>query len=883
MARRNNEAKVTFTAQTGEFNNAIKKANTEMSRLQAELRLNAEQMRTTGETAEGLQKRHELLSAQLVSAHDKTEALRKKLEKAKEIFGENSVEAQRLEAQLINAQIAEERIKQSINECNTALANQTSQSGDSRNELQKLTDKIGDQQKELNRLKDEYKNAVLQYGEASTEASNLRNDISRLSGELRENQDRLSEVSSGADELDQSLQNAGDSSDDASGGFTVMKGVIADLASQAIQMAIGKLSEFCSWLAELPEQTRELRQDFATLETAFDNMGFNTETATQTWKELYAVFGEDDRAVETANNITKMADSQKDLNDWVTITTGVWGTYQDSLPVEGLAEASMETAKTGTVTGGLADALNWSSEAAQMFAGYMSDEVVTAEDAFNVALSECNTEQERQQLITDTLTKLYGDAANKYRDTAGAQMEAKEAIAENTLAEAELAETIEPVTTAFTQLKTALLTGVKPAIEAVSAGMLSALDWAKEHPTAMKAIAAAVGVLAVGLTGLAVGVGVYTAAQWAMNSAMLANPAVWIIAAIIAAIALLVAAIVVIVDNWELIKAKTAEVWENIKTAVSNGINAVKTTISNIMTAISTFFTNVWNGIKSGISNAINAIKTAVSTGFNAAKNTITTIWNAIKLGIEIVWNAIKSAVSNAVNAVKTTVSNVFNAVKSTVTSIWNSIKSSIDSVWNGIKSGVSSAVNSVKSTVSNVFNGIKSTATSVWNGIKSAITKPIEEAKNKVKSVIDSIKGFFSGMKLEFPKIKMPHFSVTGKFSLDPPSVPKLGIEWYKDGGIMMKPTIFGMNGNNLMAGGEAGAEAILPIEKLEGYIANVVERSVSVVNLQSLADSIEDLANRPIEFNINGRQFALATASDGDNVNGLRSTFKSRGLVLD
>ena len=122
MARRNNEAKVTFTAQTGEFNNAIKKANTEMSRLQAELRLNAEQMRTTGETAEGLQKRHELLSAQLVSAHDKTEALRKKLEKAKEIFGENSVEAQRLEAQLINAQIAEERIKQSINECNTALA-----------------------------------------------------------------------------------------------------------------------------------------------------------------------------------------------------------------------------------------------------------------------------------------------------------------------------------------------------------------------------------------------------------------------------------------------------------------------------------------------------------------------------------------------------------------------------------------------------------------------------------------------------------------------------------------------------------------------------------------------------------------------------------------
>ena len=84
-------------------------------------------------------------------------------------------------------------------------------------------------------------------------------------------------------------------------------------------------------------------------------------------------------------------------------------------------------------------------------------------------------------------------------------------------------------------------------------------------------------------------------------------------------------------------------------------------------------------------------------------------------------------------------------------------------------------------------------------------------------------------------------------------------------------------------MAGGEAGAEAILPIDKLEGYISNVVERSMNVVNMQSLADAIEELASRPVSLNINGRQFALATASDGDSVNGLRSTFKRRGLVLD
>lgn len=97
------------------------------------------------------------------------------------------------------------------------------------------------------------------------------------------------------------------------------------------------------------------------------------------------------------------------------------------------------------------------------------------------------------------------------------------------------------------------------------------------------------------------------------------------------------------------------------------------------------------------------------------------------------------------------------------------------------------------------------------------------------------------------------------------------------------MRPTIFGMNGNRVMAGGEAGPEAILPIDRLEGYIENAIDKSMQVVNLGVLADKIEDLANRPIALNINGRQFALATASDGDTVNGLRTSFRGRGLVLD
>ena len=136
--------------------------------------------------------------------------------------------------------------------------------------------------------------------------------------------------------------------------------------------------------------------------------------------------------------------------------------------------------------------------------------------------------------------------------------------------------------------------------------------------------------------------------------------------------------------------------------------------------------------------------------------------------------------------------------------------------------------------------------------------------------------------MKLSLPKIKLPHFKITGELSLKPPSVPKLSIEWYKDGGIMTRPTIFGFNGANLMAGGEAGAEAILPIEKLKDYIADTVEDKMNVVNLGALADSIEKLAQRPIDFNVNGRKFAEATAGDSDKVNGLRHSLLNRGLAI-
>lgn len=349
---------------------------------------------------------------------------------------------------------------------------------------------------------------------------------------------------------------------------------------------------------------------------------------------------------------------------------------------------------------------------------------------------------------------------------------------------------------------------------------------------------------------------------------------------------------------WTGVKEIFSSIWNGISSFFSNILNVIKgiadvvlgwfgTSWNEVWTNVKTFFENIWNGIASffkgiwdGICNTVQTavmligsilqaafdiitlpfrfiwenckeiitsvwqkIKDTVTTVINAISSVISTVMEAIKNVISTVWTAISTKVSTVVNAIKSVVTTVFNAIKSVASTVWNGIKMAISSVVDAIKSKVSSVFNSVKSTVSSVFNGIKSTATSVWNGIKNAITTPIEAAKNKVKGVVDAIKGFFSGMKISLPHIKLPHFKVTGKLSISPPSVPRLSIDWYKEGGIMAKPTIFGMNGSSLMAGGEAGKEAILPLkgfyEQLENILSARLDTSAMEKYLAIIADN--------------------------------------------
>lgn len=341
------------------------------------------------------------------------------------------------------------------------------------------------------------------------------------------------------------------------------------------------------------------------------------------------------------------------------------------------------------------------------------------------------------------------------------------------------------------------------------------------------------------------------------------NVSLWPILAIIAAVAAAIAVVIAVFQNWGTITEWFGNLWTTICTGIGTAIESLKTWFMGLWTHIQTVWDGIcnviqtafmligsiiegaiqiitlpyrfiWENCKEIVMSVWESIKSFVSTAIESIKNVITTIMTAIQTVISTIWTAISTKVSGVLNTIKTVVTTVFNAIKSVVTNIWNGIKSIISTVVDGVKTKVTTVFNSVKNTVSSVFNGIKSTATTIWNGIKSAILTPIEAAKEKIKGIVDSIKGFFNNMKISLPKIKLPHFKISGKLSIAPPSVPKLSIDWYKEGGIMTSPTVFGMNGTSLMAGGEAGAEAILPLKGFYNQLENILTNRLDMTEME-------------------------------------------------
>ncbi len=322
-----------------------------------------------------------------------------------------------------------------------------------------LSNTIDLQKKKVEALQKEYDRLVAGgMNPASKEAVELRTKINNETTALNKNEKELKDNAKALEDLEESSKDASKSTKDlndntnkAGKGLSGL-GKAAGIGAVAIAAVAAAAIAAFKALLNLAESTRELRTEMGRLETGFTNAGLSADDATKTYNDLYAVLGDTGKASEAASHLALLANNSEDLAKWTDICTGVYATFGDSLPIEGLTEAANETAKTGQLTGVLADALNWAG---------------VSEDDFQKKLDACNSEQERQALITETLSGLYDDQADKYKEVNKEIIAANEATNNLAQAQAELGEAIEPLNTAITNLKTKLLTELTPALKEI--------------------------------------------------------------------------------------------------------------------------------------------------------------------------------------------------------------------------------------------------------------------------------------------------------------------------------------------------------------------------------------------------------------------------------
>lgn len=335
--------------------------------------------------------------------------------------------------------------------------------------IKQLDTNLKAQKNILSSLESQLDLTVKQYGENSKEADNLRiainnqrTVINNTERELANYSDKLEELQSGnkdgaksSKKLGDSLDDVKDSAESAGDGFTTLKGAIATFAGNALTGMVNGIKSGISSMIGLADETREYRTEMGKLETAFTSSGFSADTASKTYKDFYAVLGDEGQATEASAHLAKLANTEEDLAKWTNIATGVYGTFGDSIPIEGLMEASNETAKTGALTGSLADALNWAG---------------VSEEDFQASLDKCNSEQERQALIADTLNGLYQEASETYKEVNGDIMDAQRAQSELADATAKLGGVAEPVMTSFKLMGAELINSLLPNVEALGQG-----------------------------------------------------------------------------------------------------------------------------------------------------------------------------------------------------------------------------------------------------------------------------------------------------------------------------------------------------------------------------------------------------------------------------
>lgn len=525
---------------------------------------------------------------------------------------------------------------------------------------------------------------------------------------------------SGADKAGANMESFGDK----------MKGVLAGISVAAIAASIN----------ELVSTTNEFQEDMGKLSVAAQQNSVSTDAANGAYRDMVGILGETDQSVEAVNHLFALCgDNTKSLSDWTNIASGVYATFGDSLPLEGLTEAANETAKVGQVTGPLADAINWASEAAVQQGVALSGNQAavdaynsalasgaTQEDAFNAALAACNTEQERAQLITDTLSGVYAEAGDQYQQTNADVIAYRQSQSDLTAAMSSLGQTFMPIVTGLTDVATMLLSGVQPAVQWFVTNLPIIAP-------VLAGIATTIGLLAVVLNASTIATAAQTvatnaaaAAQGLLNAVMSANP----IALIVVLIAGLVAAII---GLWN-----SSEAFRNFVTSAFQQIQQVAQVVID---AIVNFFTVT-------VPSAIEV----VMLRFQILRNRIVSVFDGAL-------STVSGFVSNVVNfftvMVPNAVSDMLSAAGRIPGKIASFLGSALSSAASFVGSFASSAIQAASQFVSNIVSGLSGLAGRVmsvgsdivhgiWSGISGAAGWLMNQISGFANNIVSGIKGFF-------------------------------------------------------------------------------------------------------------------------------------------
>ena len=521
------------------------------------------------------------------------------------------------------------------------------------------------------------------------------------------------------------------------GGAAKKIGTVAVTAGTALGTA---------WVAAI-EGTREYRTEMGKLDTAFVTNGHSSQAATKTYQDLQAVLGETDVSVEAANHLAVMTDNEKDLQTWTDICTGVFATFGDSLPIEGLTEAANETAKVGEVTGPLADALNWAG---------------ISEDEFNDKLAACTTEQERQKLIMDTLNGTYKAASDQYQATNKDVMSANRAQEKLNGALAELGRAGEPILTAIKNAIADMVTAAVPKLESLIQKVKDAKKWMKDNKN-------------------------------------------------------------------------TVDAWKAAIIAVTVSVGAFLLVLK-------------WGTIMSAATKAVKATRAAILL-FNAALRA-----NPIGLVVSLIVGLVAAFIY-----------------------LWNNNKDFRAfwiSLWDKLKSACGSAVKWIKGKFNDLKGAVK-TVRDTFEGIRKAAAEKIDAARESVKKAVDKIKGLFP-LKVGklFSNLKIPKISVSGgkaPFGIaGKGKLPNFDVKWNAHGAIFNRPTILDSRAG-LQGVGEAGAEAIAPIDTLRAYVREAVRvenESLGQIMIEQnrlMMDFLRRIVPHDVVLDSGAMVGALAPAMDG------------------